>query len=100
VIVPGAIAVFECMPCAWHLGGDHVIYVGRVAGIHMGAVERLPLTFHRGDYTVPVNTHLTIESSDGEISLHGTAKYGPEYIRSKLASSPMPLASSKIIVDC
>jgi 3-hydroxy-9,10-secoandrosta-1,3,5(10)-triene-9,17-dione monooxygenase reductase component len=53
VIVPSAIAVFECMPYARYLGGDHTIYLGQVARIHIGADERLPLTFHRGGYTAP-----------------------------------------------
>jgi 3-hydroxy-9,10-secoandrosta-1,3,5(10)-triene-9,17-dione monooxygenase reductase component len=60
VIVPGALAVFECTPYSRHLGGDHVVYLGRVASIHLGPDERLPLTFHRGEYTVPMERHLTI----------------------------------------
>jgi flavin reductase (DIM6/NTAB) family NADH-FMN oxidoreductase RutF len=60
VIVPGAIAVFECMPYMRHLGGDHVMYLGKVERIHVGTDERLPLTFHRGSYTVPASTDVTI----------------------------------------
>jgi flavin reductase (DIM6/NTAB) family NADH-FMN oxidoreductase RutF len=65
-IVPGAIAVFECTPYARHPGGDHVMYLGRVARIHAGSDDRLPLTFHRGSYTVPVSNHLTITSPSGK----------------------------------
>lgn len=66
VIVPSAIAVFECTPYARHLGGDHVMYLGRVSRIHTGPDERLPLTFHRGGYTVPASSHLTIGSPSGK----------------------------------
>jgi flavin reductase len=74
VIVPSAIAVFECIPSARHLGGDHVMYVGRVAGIHMGADEQRPLTFHRGGYTVPLSSHSAIQSAHDEMRPNGTAK--------------------------
>jgi flavin reductase (DIM6/NTAB) family NADH-FMN oxidoreductase RutF len=73
VIVASAIAVLECMLFARHAGGDHVIYIGRVACIHMSPDERLPLTFHRGEFTVPLS-RLTIKSPHEEMRVNGISK--------------------------
>jgi flavin reductase len=58
VIVPGALAVFECTLRERHPAGDHIMYLGGVDRIHQGDDERLPLTFHRGSYTVPLGHRL------------------------------------------
>jgi len=49
VLVPGTLACFECVPFASHPAGDHVLYVGRVVAVHVGA-DGAPLAFHRGAY--------------------------------------------------
>jgi flavin reductase (DIM6/NTAB) family NADH-FMN oxidoreductase RutF len=50
VLLPDALATFECAPYAQYDGGDHVIFVGQVE-----AFERQPgvaLLFHDSDYCV------------------------------------------------
>lgn len=49
-LIDGAIAQFECRPHAVHDGGDHVIFVGEVAGFRYDAAAR-PLLYFRGKYT-------------------------------------------------
>ncbi|MEU8622494.1 flavin reductase family protein [Streptomyces sp. NPDC048623] len=51
VLVEGALAALECAVEAFGDGGDHVIVLGRVEGLHLGDADREPLVFHRGGYT-------------------------------------------------
>lgn len=50
-VIDGCLAHFECHAEARHEGGDHVIYVGRVARFSYGGGE--PLLFAAGRYGVP-----------------------------------------------
>lgn len=45
----GVHAVLECEKHARHLGGDHVIFVGRVVAVAIDAQAK-PLVFYRGRY--------------------------------------------------
>jgi flavin reductase (DIM6/NTAB) family NADH-FMN oxidoreductase RutF len=49
VLLPGALATFECEPYAQHDGGDHVIFVGRVVR-HEARHDGRPLIFFGGKY--------------------------------------------------
>jgi flavin reductase (DIM6/NTAB) family NADH-FMN oxidoreductase RutF len=49
VLLPDALAVFECEPYAQHDGGDHVIFVGRVVR-HQARHDARPLIFFGGEY--------------------------------------------------
>ncbi|MGJ5754479.1 flavin reductase (DIM6/NTAB) family NADH-FMN oxidoreductase RutF [Streptomyces puniciscabiei] len=51
VLVHEALAAMECTVEAFHNGGDHVILLGRVEGLHLGDAAGEPLVFHRGAYT-------------------------------------------------
>lgn len=48
-LVPGALAHLECRVIAAHDGGDHVIYLGEVVVLQVGAAGR-PLLFHASSY--------------------------------------------------
>ena len=48
-IIPGALAVFECVPYAIYEGGDHEIFVGRVVE-HRSSPDADPLIFFAGGY--------------------------------------------------
>ncbi len=47
--LPGAAARFECLPYARYDGGDHVLFVARVAG-YQADPDRMPLLFCKGRY--------------------------------------------------
>ncbi len=49
VLLPDALATFECEPYAQHDGGDHVIFVGRVVN-HQARHDGRPLIFFGGRY--------------------------------------------------
>ncbi len=49
VLLPDALATFECDAYAQHDGGDHVIFVGRVVN-HQARHEGRPLIFFGGKY--------------------------------------------------
>ncbi|WP_175856629.1 flavin reductase family protein [Burkholderia anthina] len=49
VLLPDALATFECKPYAQYDGGDHVIFVGRVTR-HRARSEGRPLIFFGGRY--------------------------------------------------
>ncbi|RKR31317.1 flavin reductase family protein [Paraburkholderia sp. BL17N1] len=49
VLLPEALAIFECEPYAQHDGGDHVIFVGRVVR-HVVRSDSEPLIFFGGKY--------------------------------------------------
>ncbi|WP_179400810.1 flavin reductase family protein [Burkholderia guangdongensis] len=49
VLLPDALATFECEPYAQYDGGDHVIFVGRVTK-HQARSEGRPLIFFGGRY--------------------------------------------------
>ena len=49
VLLPDALATFECEPHACHDGGDHVIFIGRVVR-HRARHEGRPLVFFGGKY--------------------------------------------------
>ncbi|MFJ9694832.1 flavin reductase family protein [Kitasatospora sp. NPDC101183] len=50
VVLPGAVASFECRLHAEFEAGDHVLLIGRVVAIHQGGQDQRPLLFHRGRY--------------------------------------------------
>ncbi|WP_455286680.1 flavin reductase family protein [Cupriavidus necator] len=49
VLLPDALATFECEPYAQHDGGDHVIFIGRVVR-HQARHDGRPLIFFGGKY--------------------------------------------------
>ncbi|MFL9997767.1 NADH-FMN oxidoreductase RutF, flavin reductase (DIM6/NTAB) family [Burkholderia sp. GAS332] len=49
VLLPNALATFECEPYAQYDGGDHVIFIGRVKK-HQSRSEGRPLVFFGGRY--------------------------------------------------
>ena len=49
VLLPDALATFECEPYARHDGGDHVIFIGRVVR-HQARRDGRPLVFFGGRY--------------------------------------------------
>ena len=51
VLLPDALATFECEPYAQHDGGDHVIFIGRVVN-HQARHDGRPLIFFGGRYRV------------------------------------------------
>jgi flavin reductase (DIM6/NTAB) family NADH-FMN oxidoreductase RutF len=51
VLLPDALATFECEPYARHDGGDHVIFIGRVIR-HQARQDGRPLIFFGGKYRV------------------------------------------------
>ncbi|MGF1639343.1 MAG: flavin reductase family protein [Rhodospirillales bacterium] len=48
-LLPGSLAQLECTRVATHVGGDHLIVVGRVERVH-GTGEARPLLRFRGHY--------------------------------------------------
>ncbi|MEP4484720.1 MAG: flavin reductase family protein [Halioglobus sp.] len=48
-LINGAVAVLECELEATHVGGDHLIIVGRVQSMH-NETDNNPLVFHGGQY--------------------------------------------------
>lgn len=48
-LLHGALAHFECVPYAHHDGGDHVVFIGRVARFTAAAAGD-PLVYFRGSY--------------------------------------------------
>jgi len=49
VLLPDALATFECEPYAQHDGGDHLIFIGRVVR-HQARHDGRPLIFFGGKY--------------------------------------------------
>lgn len=49
-LLPGALAVFECRPSSVYDGGDHLIYLGEVAGLTIGDTDRPALGYFRSRY--------------------------------------------------
>ncbi len=49
-LIAGCAATFQCRNVHRYSGGDHAIFVGEVLDFEVN--ERVPLVFHRGDYTV------------------------------------------------
>ena len=56
VLLPDALATFECAPYAQYDGGDHVIFVGRVTR-HRARSEGRPLIFFGGRYRALDGAH-------------------------------------------
>lgn len=50
VLVPDAVLALECRTERCYPGGDHVLFLGRVEALHVGAAPREPLLYHRGSY--------------------------------------------------
>lgn len=50
-VLPGAVASFECATDSRIEGGDHVIFLGRVARFRHA--DREPLIYHAGRYSTP-----------------------------------------------
>lgn len=49
-LAAGALAAIECELEAVYPGGDHELFLGRVAAVHLGDTRRGPLVFHEGGY--------------------------------------------------
>jgi flavin reductase (DIM6/NTAB) family NADH-FMN oxidoreductase RutF len=49
-VLPGSIAVMECITAARHEGGDHLIIVGQVEQIRYDQSETKPLLYYKGQY--------------------------------------------------
>jgi len=49
-LAAGALAAIECELEAVYPGGDHELFLGRVAAVHLGEARRGPLVFHEGGY--------------------------------------------------
>ena len=49
-VLDGALAWIDCRLHAQHDGGDHLIAVGRVVDLGVGATGAAPLLFYRGGY--------------------------------------------------
>ena len=50
LLAAGAMAAIECELEAIYPGGDHDLFMGRVAAVHMGDARKGPLIFHEGSY--------------------------------------------------
>ena len=48
-ILSGVAAVFECVPCATHDGGDHLLFIAEVKQFTVNG-DRAPLVFSKGRY--------------------------------------------------
>jgi flavin reductase ActVB len=44
------LASVECVPYQLHPGGDHIIVIGRVVGVHVGGDDMLPLIYFRSQF--------------------------------------------------
>jgi flavin reductase (DIM6/NTAB) family NADH-FMN oxidoreductase RutF len=49
-LVRGSLAAIECELEAVYPGGDHDLFLGRVAAIHLGETDKAPLVFYQGTY--------------------------------------------------
>ncbi len=49
-LAAGSLAAIECELEAVYPGGDHDLFLGRVAAVHMGDTRKAPLVFHEGSY--------------------------------------------------
>jgi len=49
-LVADALASLECVLDTQYVGGDHILFLGRVVAIHDGESDRKPLVTHRGKY--------------------------------------------------
>ncbi|GLZ32245.1 nitrilotriacetate monooxygenase [Lentzea sp. NBRC 105346] len=50
-LVRDAVVSLECETYRQYPGGDHVLFLGRVAALHSSTVDREPLLFHQGGYS-------------------------------------------------
>ncbi|MFD0688709.1 flavin reductase family protein [Actinomadura fibrosa] len=49
-LVPGAVAGLECTLETRYVGGDHVIFLGRVHAIHTAGIDDRPLVSYHGEF--------------------------------------------------
>lgn len=49
-LAAGAIAAIECELTATYPGGDHDLFLGKVAAVHLGDTRKNPLLYHEGAY--------------------------------------------------
>jgi flavin reductase (DIM6/NTAB) family NADH-FMN oxidoreductase RutF len=71
LLIPGALASFECENYARYDGGDHLILVGRVCAMTTASVaDPRPLVFYRGAYQ-KIERYDTATPQDLEYLLHG-----------------------------
>lgn len=70
--MPNAAVVFECESYAHYDGGDHEIFVGRVAAMHQHSVNRgRPLVFFDGRYRQLASAATAHTPPDEAVLLHG-----------------------------
>jgi flavin reductase (DIM6/NTAB) family NADH-FMN oxidoreductase RutF len=73
-IIPGYLALFECVVETIQEAGDHTIFVGRVEGLDIGSALQPPLAFARGRFaTLHADTGLTLPPEAGELWALGWA---------------------------
>jgi flavin reductase (DIM6/NTAB) family NADH-FMN oxidoreductase RutF len=71
LLIPDALASFECESYARYDGGDHLILVGRVCALTMANVnDPRPLVFYRGSYQ-KIERYDTATPQDLAYLLHG-----------------------------
>ena len=71
LLIPGALASFECENYARYDGGDHLILVGRVCAMMTASVaDPRPLVFYRGSYQ-KIERYDTATPQDLDYLLHG-----------------------------
>jgi flavin reductase (DIM6/NTAB) family NADH-FMN oxidoreductase RutF len=71
LLIPGALASFECENYARYDGGDHLILVGRVCAMTTASVtDPRPLIFYRGSYQ-KIEFYETRTPQDLDYLLHG-----------------------------
>jgi flavin reductase (DIM6/NTAB) family NADH-FMN oxidoreductase RutF len=71
LLIPGALASFECENYARYDGGDHLILVGRVCAMTTASVaDPHPLIFYRGSYQ-KIERSETATPPDLDYLLHG-----------------------------
>jgi flavin reductase (DIM6/NTAB) family NADH-FMN oxidoreductase RutF len=72
LLIPGALASFECESYARYDGGDHLILVGRVRALATANVgDPRPLIFYRGSYQRIERAHAVETPRDLDYLLHG-----------------------------
>jgi flavin reductase (DIM6/NTAB) family NADH-FMN oxidoreductase RutF len=72
LLVPGALASFECENYARYDGGDHLILVGSVRALTITNVkEPRPLVFYRGSYQKIESAHGKSTPQDLDHLVHG-----------------------------
>jgi flavin reductase (DIM6/NTAB) family NADH-FMN oxidoreductase RutF len=71
LLIPGALASFECENYARYDGGDHLILVGKVCAMTTASiVDPRPLVFYRGSYQ-KIERFDTATPQDLDYLLHG-----------------------------